>query len=165
VKCQACGAKPATVHLTDIVAGQKKERHLCEGCAEGQHLLQGKGLNLSALLQALLSQHVGPQAGELARLACPACGIRFMEFRAQGRLGCPHDYTVFRAGLEPLLRRIHRSVRHAGKSPRRGAAGGPDAELLGLRRRLRAAVDAEAFEEAARIRDLLRKREAGDEPG
>ena len=29
-------------------------------------------------------------------LTCPHCGIKFMEFRAQGRLGCPHDYEVFR---------------------------------------------------------------------
>jgi protein arginine kinase activator len=165
VKCQVCGARPATVHLTDIVQAQKKELHLCEGCAEGQQLVQDKQLNLPAILQALLGQHVGPQTGELARRACPACGIRFMEFRAQGRLGCPHDYDVFRDGLEPLLRRIHRAVKHAGKAPRRGGAAGRGAELLELRRRLRAAVDAEEFEEAARIRDLLRKREAGDEPG
>jgi hypothetical protein len=33
------------------------------------------------------------------------------------------------------------------------------------RRRLQAAVDAEAYEEAARLRDLLRKKEATDESG
>jgi protein arginine kinase activator len=166
VKCQACGSNPATVHLTDIVQGKKKETHLCQGCAEGQQLLQHQELNLPAILQTLIGQHVGPQADELARLACPTCGIRYMEFRARGRLGCPHDYAVFRAGLEPLLQRIHRSARHVGKSPRHGSTP-PErlAVVVELRRQLNAAVAAEAYEEAARLRDLLREKEAGDEPG
>jgi protein arginine kinase activator len=166
VKCQVCGSNPATVHLTDIVQGQKKETHLCQDCAEGQQILQHQELNLPAILQTLIGQHVGPQADELARLACPACGIRYMEFRARGRLGCPHDYATFRSGLEPLLQRIHRSARHVGKSPRHGASRpGRYAELVELRRQLDLAVTAEAYEEAARLRDLLREKEAADEPG
>ena len=166
MKCQVCGSNPATVHLTDIVQGKKKETHLCQSCAEGQQLVQHQELNLPAILQTLIGQHVGPQSDELARLVCPACWIRYMEFRARGRLGCPHDYAVFRAGLEPLLQRIHRAARHLGKAPRR-VAPGPEAraEVVELRRRLGAAVAAEAYEEAARLRDLLRKKEAGDEPG
>ena len=161
MKCQVCGSSPATVHLTDIVQGKKKETHLCQGCAENQHLLQQQELNLPAILQTLIGQHVGPLSDELARLTCPECGIKFMEFRQQGRLGCPHDYDVFRAGIEPLLERIHRSVRHVGKSPRRGPAARAElAELIDLRRQLRQAVEAEAYEEAARIRDLLRLKEA-----
>jgi protein arginine kinase activator len=153
------------VHLTEIVDSQKKELHLCQECAEAQQLVKQQELNLPAILQTLIGQHLGP-ADQLARLTCPACGIKYMEFRAQGRLGCPHDYTVFRPGLEPLLRRIHRASRHTGKSPRRSGPS-PDryAELVELRRRLQAAIDAEAFEDAARLRDLIRKKEATDESG
>lgn len=166
MKCQVCGSNPATVHLTDIVQGKKKETHLCQGCAENQQLVQQQELNLPAILQTLIGQHVGPQADELARLACPTCGIRYMEFRARGRLGCPHDYAVFRSGLEPLLHRIHRSARHVGKSPRHGATPPEQlAEVVELRRQLSAAVAAEAYEEAARLRDLLREKDAADEPG
>jgi protein arginine kinase activator len=164
VKCQLC-PNPATVHLTEILDGQKKELHLCQACAESQQLIKHQEINLPAILQTLIGQHVGAQSDELARLACPECGIKYMEFRAQGRLGCPHDYLVFRKGLEPLLRRIHRSVRHAGKSPRRVVGAERRAELVELRRRLQAAVDAEAYEEAARLRDRLREREAADESG
>ena len=68
-----------------------------------------------------------------------------MEFRAQGRLGCPHDYEVFRTGLEPLLQRIHRADRHVGKSPApRPCRRRRQAELVELRRQLQAAVEAEA---------------------
>ncbi len=164
MKCQLC-PNPATVHLTDIVEGQKRVVHLCQGCAEAQQLVKQQELNLPAILQTLLGQHLGQQTDRLARLVCPQCGIRYMEFRAQGRLGCPHDYEVFRDGLEPLLKRIHRADRHVGKSPRRQVDQVRHAELLDLRKRLQEAVQAEAFEEAARLRDLLRIKEATDESG
>jgi len=164
VKCQLC-PNQATVHLTDIVNSQKKEVHLCQACAESQQLVKHQELNLSAILQSLIGQHVGQQTDELARLTCPACGIKYMEFRAQGRLGCPHDYAIFRNGLTPLIQRIHRSARHVGKSPRRVLSAEEQADLAEFRRRLRQAVEAEAYEEAARLRDLLRKKEATDESG
>jgi protein arginine kinase activator len=160
MKCQCC-SNTATVHMTDIVEGHKKELHLCKSCAEQQQLLHQQELNLPAILQALIGQHVGPLTDELARLTCPACGIKYMEFRAEGRLGCPHDYEVFRAGLEPLLQRIHRAGRHTGKSPRHaGRNTARQAEIIELRRRLQQAIEQEAYEEAAHFRDLLQQKEA-----
>ena len=164
MKCQSCTC-PATVHFTKIVEGKKNELHLCQSCAEQHKLPAAQDMNLPALLENLISQHIGP-ADDLAKLACPSCGIRYMEFRKEGRLGCPHDYEVFRVGLEPMLKRIHRARRHVGKSPRGGTMdAGLQAELVELRRKLREAVDAEAYEEAARLRDLVRQKEATDESG
>jgi protein arginine kinase activator len=162
VKCQSC-SNVATVHLTSIVNGQKSDRHLCQQCAEQEQSLQNQELNLPAILHSLIGQHIGPLTDELASLVCPACGIKYMEFRAEGRLGCPHDYDVFRVGLEPLLQRIHRSERHVGKRPRRSPADPSTiAELVDLKKRLRLAVEAEAYEEAAHLRDLLRTKEASN---
>jgi len=165
VKCQFC-SKPATLHQIVIVDNQKREMHLCQDCAEAQQLMKKQELNLPVILQNLIGQHIGPEMDELARQSCPLCGIRYMEFRAQGRLGCPHDYTVFRSGLDPLLQRIHRANRHVGKSPRQGVPPMERlVEIAQLRRQLQSAVAAEAYEEAARLRDLLRKKEATDESG
>jgi protein arginine kinase activator len=160
MKCQSC-SNLATVHLTDIVNGHKKELHLCKDCADQQQLFKNKELNLPVILQTLIGQNVGQLTEELARLTCPVCGIKYMEFRAEGRLGCPQDYEVFRVGLEPLLQRIHRAGRHAGKTPRHATANlARQAEVVELGRRLRVAIEAEAFEEAARLRDLLRQKES-----
>jgi protein arginine kinase activator len=164
MKCQVCSS-PATVHVANLVNGKKHVTHLCQRCAEEQQLLKQDDLNLPALLQALIGQHAGQWTQDLARLACPACGIKYMEFRNSGRLGCPNDYDVFRAGLSPLLERIHRSRRHVGKTPRRPGDPIRLAAVADLRRRLQEAVEAEAFEEAARLRDLLREKEATDESG
>jgi protein arginine kinase activator len=162
MNCQSCG-KPATVHLTDLVKGQKKQMHLCPECAEQHQFISKQQLNLPAILQALIGSHVGQASDELARLTCPVCGIKYMEFRAEGRLGCPHDYTVFRSALEPLLQRIHRADKHVGKTPVRRPESQAVASEVELRRQLRAAVEAEQYEEAARLRDLLRQREATNE--
>jgi protein arginine kinase activator len=176
MKCQQC-TNSATVHLTKIINKQKTEVHLCQACADKQHT-PAADLSLSSILQSLIGQHVSSVAEELARLNCPTCGIKYMEFRADGRLGCPADYEVFRAGLLPILQRIHRATRHVGKVPRRRACDphrgrpgrgcpGPDpaAELLALRQQLRRAVETENYERAAEIRDLIRQKEALDEPG
>jgi protein arginine kinase activator len=165
VKCQFCPS-PATVHLTDIVNGHKKETHLCQACAEKKQILHQQELNLSAILQSVIGPHIGAVTEDLARLTCPQCGIKYMEFKAEGRLGCPHDYDVFQSALEPLLQRIHRATRHAGKQPRhRNRTAAWQTEVAGLRLRLRQAVETENYEEAARLRDLLRQKEATDEPG
>jgi protein arginine kinase activator len=165
VKCQLC-SKPAILHQMVIVNNEKKEMHLCQACAEAQSLITKQDLNIPNILQALMGQHLDPQMDELSRISCPLCGIRYMEFRAEGRLGCPHDYTIFKSGLDGLLQRIHRAKRHVGKSPRRGPIDfSRFVEIALLRRQLQSAVAAEAYEEAARIRDLLRKKEATDESG
>ncbi len=134
-------------------------------CAEHQQIPSLGDLSLSALLQTLIGQHVGPETEALSRLTCPICGLKYMEFRKEGRLGCPSDYAAFKAGLLPILRRVHRSIRHVGKVPHKRRPSGPAAELLDLRQRLRRAVQTEAFEEAARLRDMIRDKEAAHEPG
>jgi protein arginine kinase activator len=165
MKCQSCSSK-ATVHFTDIIKGNKKEVHLCQSCAEQKQLIKNQELNFPAILQNLIGQHVGQLTDALARLTCPACGIKYMEFRAEGRLGCPNDYEVFRVGLEPLLQRLHRSLRHKGKTPRHGSSlGKTSAEVIEMRNCLREAVESENYEEAARLRDLIRQKEAADGPG
>lgn len=161
MKCQLC-SNNASVHFTKIINKKVTELHLCATCAGKQQIPSLGELSLSAILQSLIGQHVGPLSEELSRLTCPTCGVKYMEFRRDGRLGCPGDYALFRAGLEPILQRVHRSVRHAGKVPRRYRPNEREKILLELRQKLRKAVSAEAFEEAARIRDLIRAKEASE---
>jgi protein arginine kinase activator len=165
VKCQSCD-NPATVHLTDIVNKKKRELHLCERCARERNLIPeppGPQLDLKALLNLLV--HPFPPAAlppnDAAAPAvavpggvdaCQVCGITLAEFKAEGRLGCPHDYEALRAALEPLLERIHRSMVHAGKAPKA-------VRVREWKKQMHAAVAAEDYEEAARLRDLIRTAE------
>jgi protein arginine kinase activator len=165
MKCQSCDSA-ATVHLTDIVNGHKREIHLCQPCAEKREIVKHQELNLSAILQTVIGQHIGPMTDELARLTCPSCGIKYMEFKAEGRLGCHQDYEVFRDALAPLLQRIHRALRHVGKIPVHAVRNAAlQSKLMEIRQQLRRAVEMEAYEEAARLRDLIKHKESTDEPG
>ncbi|HEY2787184.1 MAG TPA: UvrB/UvrC motif-containing protein [Fimbriiglobus sp.] len=161
--CQLCG-EPATVHLTDIVNKKKRQMHLCEGCARKQNLITddpAPQLNLQPLLQLIMGQ-MGLLPVDTGGLLCPTCGLKYAQFRATGRLGCPDDYDAFRPALEPLLERIHRGLRHAGKVPVAERAKAAAAHLAGLKDDLAVAVSDERYEDAARIRDRIRKMEVAE---
>jgi protein arginine kinase activator len=156
--CQKC-REEASVHLTEAIDGQVREVHLCGPCARKAGLaLEGPSpdLGLETVVQTLILAHVGELVGELAQCACPDCGLRYMEFRTGGRLGCPGDYDAFGRGLLPLLRRAHGASRHVGKVPRRRPKA---TDRLHLRAKLRAAIVREDYEEAARLRDRLRPKD------
>lgn len=153
MKCQICDS-PATVHLTDIVNKKKRELHLCNRCARERNLIPdppGPQIDLKALLNVLAAPF--PSSGEADAPAveeCAVCGLTLAEFKAEGRLGCEHDYEALRPALEPLLERIHRSLAHAGKAPR-------EVRVREWQKQMGAAVAAEDYEEAARLRDLIRR--------
>ncbi len=158
MNCQRCKAE-ASVHLTESINGKVREVHLCGACARKSGLPmhdEPPDLPIDAVVQNLIVAHVGELVGDLARRVCPLCGMKFMEFRIGGRLGCPNDYVAFDPGLMPLLRRSQDGVtRHVGKTPRRPPT--PEAtQSLRLRAQLRDAVVREEYEEAARLRDRLR---------
>ena len=99
---------------------------------------------------------------ELAGQPCEVCGVKFVEFRNSGRLGCPHDYDHFREELLPLLESIHGDTAHAGKVPKdpaRPAATRPAdvGDLTSLKHKLSRAVKAEDYEAAAKLRDRIRE--------
>ena len=159
--CQRCPDE-ATVHLTETVAGRRRELHLCASCAGKAGVLPHGSLPelpLDTVVNGLILAHVGELVGELAGLTCPDCGLKFMEYRALGRLGCPNDYAVFARGLLPLVQRAHGATRHVGKVARHRPAA---AVRLRLRTRLREAVAREDYEEAARVRDQLRLKDADE---
>jgi protein arginine kinase activator len=162
MKCMFC-EKPATVHLTDIVNKKKREAHLCEQCARERNLLPEQP-GLAVDLTALLKLMTAPRAGA-AEAACPTCGMSYAAFKAEGRFGCAHDYDAFRTALEPLLERVHRAVGHAGKLPAAARLAARRARLDGLRAEMKTAAENEDYEQAARLRDLIRQLEAEGTPG
>ncbi|GAG09219.1 unnamed protein product, partial [marine sediment metagenome] len=153
--CQHCKKQTATVHLTDLVKGEKRERHLCEECAAQEGITVKHHVSINDVLNSfLMSQSV---VQELSKLKCPHCGMSFVEFRSQGLLGCANDYDVFGQALESVIERAHDGhTRHIGKSPGESAQLDPiQQERLKIRRELREAVEAENYERAVELRDRL----------
>ena len=156
MKCQNC-PKTATLHITEVLSeGQYEELHLCEDCAQ-KYLYEPQAAK--AAVQAGEPEETD-EAGAIGGRQCEVCGLKFIDFRNSGRLGCPHDYTAFQAELSPLLEGIHGGTRHAGKTPRRlPQTRQNQQELTRLRKQLHKAVVDEAYEEAADLRDKIRQLE------
>jgi protein arginine kinase activator len=158
--CQQCKKQTATVHLTDLVKGDKRERHLCEECAGKEGIAVKQHVSINDVLNSFLMSATGIQ--ELSQLKCPECGMSFVEFRTQGLLGCPNDYDVFGDALATVIERAQDGrTHHTGKQPGQPtttggvAADSTQQERLRLQRELREAVESEDYELAARLRDRL----------
>lgn len=153
-KCLRC-QNPATLHVTEILDPSKfEEVHLCAQCAPSyfqQEQVGGAKKALTAEVAAEAEEGFGGQS------ECPHCGIKFVEFRNTGRLGCAHDYESFREDLVPLLENIHGETRHNGKTPKRyPKIKKNEQELSQLRQKLKQAITREDYEEAAKLRDRIK---------
>ena len=161
--CQFCKKNVATVHLTELVDGNKQEIHLCEQCARKKGLSVKTHFSLQDLLSGLIEKKKEDIPEELLSTKCPSCGLTFTSFRESGRLGCPRDYEIFKKGLTPLLDRIHGSSKHMGKVPVRiDSDTAKQRALLDLRNQLEEAIHREEYERAAELRDRIRSVEEGE---
>lgn len=180
MKCQECQEREATLHLRQVINGQKKEIHVCEVCAreKGYKMYPDEGYSLHHLLSGLFnydSQYKSEQQktpfNANTELQCPQCKLTFSEFKRVGKFGCRQCYETFSEKLEPIFRRVHsgNSI-HQGRIPKRkGGDMHIKKKLESYRLELKDLVEKEEFEEAANVRDIikemekeLRQKEAGD---
>lgn len=163
--CQDCNQRAATVHLTKIINDQKTEIYLCEECAwEKKEMgLSGEPFSFHNLLAGILNLSTEEEVishSYSEESLCPGCGLDFSEFSREGLFGCGECYKKFQTRLDGLLRRIHGSNIHTGKIPlRTGGAFRARQNIEELRHKLQKAVEREAFEEAAVLRDSIKELE------
>ena len=163
MQCDICAKKKATVHLTEIVDEQMSEMHLCEDCAREKSIQMEQQFGLADLLAGLAD--FGKQVKESeggVKVKCPNCGLGYEEFRKFGRLGCSECYNSFSDQLGALLKKIHGSSRHLGKSPMKLPAVPAQEKtdmLQDLKNQLTEAIRAENFEKAAALRDKIHELE------
>jgi protein arginine kinase activator len=168
VTCKHCGVRPAKIHFTEIVNNQTVTTDLCVECAESRGIdVPATGsYGLGDLVAGLIDTGASTQSEKMGRVKCPACSFEYSNFKKAGRLGCSECYEAFETQLLPLLRQLHGSTHHQGKSP---ARLGPKAiirkELMELRENLTRAIKAERYEEAAQIRDHIKDMETRVDEG
>ncbi|CAM3586209.1 UvrB/UvrC motif-containing protein [Marinicrinis lubricantis] len=163
--CQECGKRPASLHFTKIVNGEKTEFHLCEVCArEKGDKIPGSsnGFSIHNLLSGLLDYEPSANSFGAAQkpLRCETCGLTYAQFGKIGRFGCSDCYEYFSSRLDPLFRRIHGTTAHQGKVPAR--SGGKikyRREIDQLKQQLQQTIQMEEFEAAAKLRDQIRELE------
>jgi protein arginine kinase activator len=155
MNCEKCHKNHATIHLTAIEGGMKKEAHLCDECARQTGVHLKFNFSISDLLGGLMEPTT--KTPKVNQVRCPECGITYSEFKTKARLGCANDYEVFRSELLRLLEKIHGSTQHAGKTPHTvDAQVRKENELIRLKKDLESVVKSEDFEKAAEIRDRIK---------
>lgn len=164
--CDSCKKNEATIHITKILNGDKKELNLCEKCAKEKGELTFYSpidISSSFTFQNILSgimEHVG-NVGKDAKNPysyCENCGTTYSEFKQRGLAGCSECYKSFSETINPIIRRVQGNIEHTGKIPKKlGKHIIEKKKLLKLREDLQNAITAEEYEKAAEIRDLIRK--------
>lgn len=157
--CDVCKSKEATVFLTQIIEGKMQKVNLCESCSKEKGVNDPTGFALADLLLGLgAAQEIERNP---AGVRCPVCGFSQADFKKTGRLGCSACYDTFAEGLSGMLKNMHRGTVHTGKVPARLAVSRRlNQELSKLREELDKAVASEQFEEAAGLRDRIRRLES-----
>ncbi len=186
--CESCQKNEANVFFKAIVNNKTTKINLCEICAKEKGIL-GDTVNLPGIEKQSfgLSDIVGSLLSELdtdiaksfktsarpSQLKCPTCSTTFASFKASGFVGCSQCYEAFRPAMKDIVKRIHGTSTHTGiayepaapvsrsNAPHAKAPKplSPQAEIARLKKDLDAAVQTEAYEQAAVLRDKIKELE------
>src|SRR6185436_3162161 len=80
MNCEKCHKNHATIHLTAIENGMKKEAHLCDECARQTGVHLKFNFSISDLLGGLMEP---PKTPKVNQIRCPECGITYSEFKTR----------------------------------------------------------------------------------
>lgn len=161
--CQSCGKAEATTHVKRIINGEATEAHLCADCAAAlgfNDVFSGFNFDFSDFLGDFFGD--SPVAAlSASSVRCDSCGCSFNDIVKSGKIGCADCYQTFFDKLMPSLQRIHGKTKHEGKIPLNEVTNESktEAKIAALREKLNEAIKNENFEEAAKIRDEIKKTE------
>lgn len=170
--CDKCHKREAKIYCTEIINGEKKEQSLCEECASEYTSFQmdktmyNKEISIGGLLSSILGNYYVNQPAieekKIPMIKCKECGMTYETFLQGGKFGCSHCYKSFGKVLEKSLKQIHGAEFHVGKRPK-GYLSATDQIVKGLSAlerlsiKLQDAIEKEEFEEAARLRDVIKE--------
>lgn len=182
MKCQNCGKQEANVKYTQIVNGVKKEMNLCESCAHELGITQDFTFNIPMDFKSLLGNFFGeyednfmPSLISSKNIKCDNCNTTYDEFINTGKFGCGECYEIFSEKIEPILKNLQGSNRHVGRKGR--ISNGKikqkveevkekidnkhkeKSKIDKLKDELKQAIKEEKYEDAAKLRDEIKKLE------
>ena len=173
--CQNCGKNEANVRYTQIINGVKTEIALCSNCARKSGMdridIPDFPLNFHSILGDFFSDFA--ESSLLPTLQgtavkCKNCGTTYDDFIDTGMFGCSDCYDTFEAPIDLLLKKLHGTAKHIGRKSdiggkdikvekRKVASNNENSKKVDLQKELEKAISEERYEDAARIRDELKK--------
>ena len=170
--CEHCNYNEANVKYTQIVNGEKKEMFLCDKCAKemGIDTLNfDMPIHLSNFFDDILNDYDGTNFSTnllgTQQLKCNQCQMTYEEFRQNGKMGCANCYEAFSDKIEPLIKRLQGSTNHLGRKSKnivepKGIHTNKNTKLEDvekLKEKIKQLIKEENYEEAAKIRDEIKK--------
>ena len=131
-------------------------------------------INLSSFLSEFFENAEDtflPELTKVNELHCDQCGMTYDEFTHTGKFGCANCYDIFSNKIDPILKNIHASNRHVGRKGKIATTKLNKEELQKektqhttsnieqLKEKLKQAIKEERYEDAAKIRDEIKKLE------
>lgn len=176
--CENCGENEANVKYTQIVNGVKKEMKLCEHCANELGIGDmdfNMPINLSSFLTDFWDDSQDgflPGFTKTEELQCKECGMTYDEFIHTGKFGCANCYDTFSDRIDPILKNLHAANRHVGRKgkitktilnktnmQKKETLETTVSKIDQLKENLKQAIKEERYEDAAHIRDEIKKLE------
>ncbi len=169
--CEFCKSNNANVHLIKIVNGNAERVNLCIDCLKNFAIFPEEEFfnDLSKILTKVLEVDIkindktdtekvfeGFVKGKNKK--CSFCGINLNSIKSTGQLGCANCYKEFKDEITPIIKALHGSIKHVGKVPVISCEDIKiEKEIRDLEHRLREEIIVENFEEAARLRDTIKR--------
>jgi protein arginine kinase activator len=154
MKCEFCKKAEASVQVKQVTSGVVKDVFLCVACAEKSGLKAPDAVADFLFGLGSVSDGAVKAAEDIRR--CTGCGLSLREFRKHNRVGCEACYEMFAPELKVMIDEMQRASAHCGKVPSRELSRDV---LSDLKAELLAAVQQQAFERAAELRDKIRELE------
>ena len=177
--CENCGKREANVRYSENINGVKKEMHLCEECSRKLGITDRMDFRMPSLdfsnffgsfLEDFSTPDFMPLLNEVKLVKCDSCGSTFEDIINTGRYGCANCYDVFEDRMDPILKKLQGANRHNGrlgkisdnsvkfdKKEEQKAENKNDNKLEKLQEELKQAIKEERYEDAAKIRDEIKK--------
>lgn len=174
--CDNCGKKEANVHYLRNINGVKKEMNLCEECSKKLGITDigfNMPIDFSSFFGEFLEDFVNsdfmPLIEEKKELRCDGCNSTFEDIAREGKFQCPKCYETFEEEIDSIIKRIQGSNRHVGRlgkgtskslnvqNVEQTNTNKEKNELEELKQKLKQAIKEEKYEEAAKIRDEIKK--------
>lgn len=148
--CDICRRREAAVFVQQLTAGGKKEIHLCEVCAKEQGIDGSSdkiGINLQNLVKSFTAE----------KKLCPVCGRGIEDIRKTLQAGCPECYAAFKDEIGDLLSKHGADLPYTGSMPKKLAYFRSIlTDRMAIQTKLKASLENEDYEKAARYRDFLK---------
>lgn len=169
--CQHCNQNEATTHIKKNINGHREEMHLCSECARELGVMDEFRMPAMNDLfgNSFLGNFLGAGVAAMNSLAgverCATCGSSFNDIVKGGHIGCSDCYEKFGEKLEPSIRKIHGKTKHIGKfisydeksEPEKEESKAEVNQIDALKKQLDTAVKEQRFEDAAVLRDKIKK--------